>query len=88
MVWSCFWNRRRLVEFTTEPASVSNTVNIRYTHSATLLKIDLICSHCALEMPESVLDRVYMSKSPSDQYSSVVIRGLPPLTRSIGSKLR
>ncbi|OAQ35960.1 hypothetical protein K457DRAFT_1870113 [Linnemannia elongata AG-77] len=28
---------------------------------ATLLNIDLTCSHCDLEMPESVLDRVYIS---------------------------
>ncbi|KAF9291566.1 Minichromosome maintenance domain-containing protein 2 [Mortierella alpina] len=27
--------------------------------SATLLPIDLICSHCNMEMPESVIDRVY-----------------------------
>ncbi|KAF9133491.1 hypothetical protein BGW39_009681 [Mortierella sp. 14UC] len=29
---------------------------------ATLLTIDLICSHCDLEMPESVPDRVYMKQ--------------------------
>ncbi|KAF9573688.1 hypothetical protein EC968_008204 [Mortierella alpina] len=27
--------------------------------SATLLPIDLVCSHCNMEMPESVIDRVY-----------------------------
>ncbi|KAG0012983.1 hypothetical protein BGZ80_011380 [Entomortierella chlamydospora] len=31
--------------------------------SSTLLRIDLICSHCALSMPESVMDRVYISTS-------------------------
>ncbi|KAI8600772.1 hypothetical protein EDD21DRAFT_444259 [Dissophora ornata] len=30
--------------------------------SASLLKIDLICSHCGLEMPESILDRDYMKQ--------------------------
>ncbi|GJJ77003.1 hypothetical protein EMPS_09362 [Entomortierella parvispora] len=30
--------------------------------NATLLKIDLNCSHCGQEMPESVLDRVYMKE--------------------------
>ncbi|KAG0255267.1 hypothetical protein BG011_005230, partial [Mortierella polycephala] len=29
---------------------------------ATLLPIDIVCSHCAYEMPESVTDRVYMKQ--------------------------
>ncbi|KAF9904080.1 Minichromosome maintenance domain-containing protein 2 [Linnemannia zychae] len=30
--------------------------------NATLLNVDLTCSHCDLEMPESVIDRIYMKQ--------------------------
>ncbi|KAF9965125.1 hypothetical protein BGZ70_005374 [Mortierella alpina] len=58
-------NNRNCLHFT--PSATRNRV-IKRTEdegfmetgsSATLLPIDLICSHCNMEMPESVIDRVY-----------------------------
>ncbi|KAF9961776.1 hypothetical protein BGZ72_002015 [Mortierella alpina] len=58
-------NNRNCLHFT--PSATRNRV-IKRTEddgfmetgsSATLLPIDLVCSHCNMEMPESVIDRVY-----------------------------
>jgi len=40
--------------------------------------IDLLCSHCDEEMPESVLDRVYMSMRRSESLTQIVTMRLWP----------
>ncbi|CAO3567595.1 unnamed protein product [Mortierella alpina] len=61
-------NNRNCLHFT--PSAARNRV-IKRTEdegfmetgsTATLLPIDLICSHCNMEMPESVIDRVYSAQ--------------------------
>lgn len=38
------------------------TLYYRYLDSATLLDVDLLCGHCGENMPESIQDRVCISK--------------------------
>ncbi|KAF9984761.1 hypothetical protein BGZ75_003691 [Mortierella antarctica] len=87
-------NNRNRLHFT--PSATRNRV-IKRTEdegfmetgsSATLLPIDLVCSHCNMKMPESVIDRVYSGAILKDDLVNTVALGesvqlLGTLSRSV-----